>query len=132
MDAYATERNDQRLIFGDPARARSKSRATASERRRESDDEVRNNISPEFVPVFDAVRGRIRDSERRSRTEAFLEWVHDHSADVDEILNRQLTEDLRRLEREERVLVRQFQRKRGSAKAAKVSRFAAAFDEVPF
>lgn len=66
--------------------ARSKSKAirktSAIERRQESDDEVRANIPEELVPVFDAVRKEISGGPRRSRTEAFLEWVEAHPGEV--------------------------------------------------
>ena len=55
---------------------------TAREKRKESDDEVRNNLTPELVPVWEAMKSKIRPSARMSRTEAFLQWAHDHSADV--------------------------------------------------
>jgi len=57
-------------------------RSTAKERRAESDDDVRINIDPELVPIFDRVRRTIKGSAHRSRTEAFLEWVHDHPDQV--------------------------------------------------
>lgn len=55
---------------------------TAREKRKESDDEVRNNLTPELVPVWEAMKSKIRPGARMSRTEAFLQWAHDHSADV--------------------------------------------------
>lgn len=57
-------------------------RTSKSERRQESDDEVRANLPEELVPVFDATRKTISGSDRRSRTEAFLEWAEAHPEDV--------------------------------------------------
>jgi hypothetical protein len=57
----------------------SKGRASAAERRGESDDEVRGNIPPELVPIWDRVRRQIHAGPRTRRTEAFLEWVHDNA-----------------------------------------------------
>jgi len=37
---------------------------------------------PELVPVFRKVKHLIHGSAKRSRTEAMLEWSHDHSDDV--------------------------------------------------
>lgn len=54
--------------------------------RLESDDEVRANLPPELVPVFDAHRARFKDSPKMSRTEAFLHWV---SENPDEIIYEQ-------------------------------------------
>jgi hypothetical protein len=57
-------------------------KASAKERRAESDDYVRGNLPPELVGVFDRVKGTIKGSARRTRTEAFLEWVQEHPEDV--------------------------------------------------
>ena len=51
---------------------------TVKERRQESDDAVRSNIPAGMLPVFDAVRTKIRGGPRRTRTEAFVEWAHEH------------------------------------------------------
>jgi len=82
-------REDQRLI-----RARSapqKKRSTATERRRESDDEVRGNLPRDLVPVFDAVRSQIKGGPRRTRTEAFLEWAEE-SPDAVELMRAEAAE----------------------------------------
>lgn len=52
--------------------------AKASVRRSESDDEVRSNIAPELVPLFERVKKSIRATGRKSRTEAFLEYAESH------------------------------------------------------
>jgi len=57
-------------------------KTTAKERRAESDDYVRGNLPPELLGVFEQVKGKIRDSARRTRTEAFLEWVEEHPDEV--------------------------------------------------
>ncbi len=57
-------------------------RLAADERRGESDDEVRQNIDAELVPVFDAVRKKIGKVAGRSRTESFLHWVHEHEGEI--------------------------------------------------
>lgn len=57
-------------------------KASVKERRSESDDYVRGNLAPELVGVWDRVKGRIHGSARRTRTEAFLEWVQEHPEDV--------------------------------------------------
>lgn len=59
--------------------------ARAAEKRRESDDEVEGNIPRELVAVWRKVKSRIKPSEHMSRTEAFEHWVHNHSAEVQEI-----------------------------------------------
>lgn len=62
-------------------------RRTAAEARAEDDDEVRRNLPPELVPVFDRVKRSIRGDKHRSRTEAFLEWAE---ANPDEVLGVQM------------------------------------------
>lgn len=59
-----------------------KARATAAERRAESDDEVRRNIPAELVGLFNKVRRGIRPSARMSRTEAFMKWAEENPEEV--------------------------------------------------
>jgi hypothetical protein len=49
---------------------------------RESDDEVRRNLSADLVPAWEARKSRTRGTQHMSRTEAFLEWVHNHPNDA--------------------------------------------------
>lgn len=51
---------------------------SAAMRATESDDEVRQNISPDLVSLFNRVRGQIKGSKLQTRTEAFLQYVADH------------------------------------------------------
>lgn len=85
-------------------------RRTPAERRSEAEDEVRANIAAELLPVFEQVKGKIRAGARSSLTEAFLQWVHDHSAEVAEILYSGEAETLRELERNEAALSREYAR----------------------
>jgi hypothetical protein len=81
----------------------SRLRSTAGERRAESDDEVRSNLHPTMVPVFDHVRRHIKGSPRMSRTEAFLHWAEENpdeviglmQHDADRYLNQLLAEQAR-------------------------------------
>ena len=57
-------------------------RSTARERAQESDDAVRSNLEPEMLPVWERVKRGIRGGPRRTRTEAFLEWVGEHPDEV--------------------------------------------------
>lgn len=79
--SVAEERKYQRELRKSEAANRASaraSRASSATRRAESDDEVRGNIPPELVPLFDRVKRSIKASPRRSRTEAFLEYVEAH------------------------------------------------------
>jgi len=60
------------------AKERRKERASAKVRRAESDDEVLKNIDPSLHPLFHRVKGTLRNKPRMSRTEAFMQYVHDH------------------------------------------------------
>ena len=73
------------------------------EREAESDDEVRRNLSPDLASVFSKVRKHIKGSERRTRTEAFLEWAEENP---DEIYAMQEQRAAREIER----LVKEYQR----------------------
>ena len=73
------------------------------EREAESDDEVRRNLSPDLASVFNKVRRQIKGSERRSRTEAFLEWAEENP---DEIYAMQEQRAAREIDR----LVKEYQR----------------------
>jgi hypothetical protein len=63
-------------------RKRSKQRTTKRERITEDDDEVRNNLPPELVPVFNLIAKKIKAGPRHSRTEAFLEWAEAHPEEI--------------------------------------------------
>lgn len=52
--------------------------STRIERQSESDDEVRANIPPELLGLFERVKRGIKGSPRMTRTEAFLRYVEDH------------------------------------------------------
>jgi hypothetical protein len=72
----------------------------------ESDSQVRSNIPHDMIPVWVAVRGRIKSTPRRSRTEAFLEWVEEHQGEVRRILDRQIEREVDDLVTHERELRR--------------------------
>jgi hypothetical protein len=60
--------------------------SSRAERKNESDDEVRANISPELVPLFDKVRRHIKASARETRTEAFLRYAEEHPDEVLDVM----------------------------------------------
>jgi hypothetical protein len=88
LDAAAVARAEldaERKYQAEIRRIEASNRARASARvvrasvvRSESDDEVRGNIPPELVPLFESVKRSIRASDRKSRTEAFLEYAEAH------------------------------------------------------
>lgn len=59
---------------------------SAAEQRAESDHEVEANLSPDQLLIWSKVKAKIKGSARRSRTEAFLEWMAENGSDVARIL----------------------------------------------
>lgn len=80
--------------------AAERARMRLAERIRESDDEVARNLSDELRPVWQKVRGRIKPSPRRTRTEAFLEWVEEHPGDAARIYDEHIARTMPREETE--------------------------------
>lgn len=64
------------------ATGKKQSYSTAKERRQESDDEVRSNLPADLLPLFEKVRGKIKGSAKKSRSEAFLEYAESHPSEV--------------------------------------------------
>lgn len=84
---------------------------TKREARQESDCEVQGNIEePGLRVVWEQVKGRIKGSARRSRTEAFYEWVAEHPAEVYAIQERDTERAIEALEREEQKMRRELAR----------------------
>ena len=82
-DALVKLAHEYRLIRrAEIARLRKGPGVTKRERRSESDDEVLYNIPPELVPTWEHVKRGIRGNDRKSRTEAFLEWVELHPSEI--------------------------------------------------
>lgn len=81
--------------------AAERARLRLAERVRESDDDVRRNVSGDLAIVWERVKHRIRPSSRRTRTEAFLEWVQEHEAEAGRILDEHAAERFEREESEE-------------------------------
>ena len=97
-------------------------RSTAAERAAESDDEVRANIERELLPAFEAWRRRVRATPRMTRTEAFLQLVHDNPADAARLyFEAQERAALEEVEENEREYAER-QRRAPAPRAAKVAR----------
>lgn len=63
--------------------------ARAAELLRESDDEVRNDLTTEDERLlFELVRTHIKATPRMTRTEAFFHWMHDNASNIPGILAR--------------------------------------------
>ena len=70
----------------------------------ESDSQVANNLPSDLLPVWRAMKSRIKGTPRRSRTEAFLEWVEEHKGEVQRILDKQIEADVAALVEQEAEL----------------------------
>ncbi len=101
-------------------------RTTYKERAQESDDAVRSNLPRELRGVFDRVRRHIKGSRHRTRTEAFLEWAHEHPEDV---LSYQGDESDREVAR---LIAEREQYERQLRKTAPRARARRAAGDVPF
>jgi hypothetical protein len=81
-------------------------RTTAHERRQESDDEVRAALDPDMLPLFEKVKRKIRGTDRMSRTEVFLNMVHESPELVLEAIEELSQRELNRLLAEEKRLAK--------------------------
>lgn len=83
------------------ARANKKaaSKATARERRQESDGEVLANVGPQYHALFRRVRGQIKGSDRWSRTEAFEHYIQEHPDEVHAAMSRDIDREMARQQR---------------------------------
>lgn len=95
LDAFRAEQRERIA-----ASRRPKLRRTAAEAREESDSEVRANLPAELHAVWRAVKGAIRGSARRSRTEAFCEWVEANPEEVLALQYGEAEHDVARMVRE--------------------------------
>lgn len=87
----------------------------ARERAHESDDQVAVNLPPELLPVWRERAPKTKPTDRATRTEVFLDWVHNHSSDVARIISRDVDRQIADLEREQRAAGRAL-RRRGPVK----------------
>jgi hypothetical protein len=69
------QRDLRRIEAANRQRRKEHPHATHIERRAESDDEVRSNISSDLIPLFDKVKRAIKATPRMSRTEAFASYT---------------------------------------------------------
>lgn len=108
-DELRAARSEWRSFYG-----RKRSSVTAKERRQESDDEVERNLPAELVPVFRKVRGSIKAGPRRTRTEAFLEWVENNTDDAHAIVYDAVERDVAKMVREHEAVARRLRKTRGA------------------
>jgi hypothetical protein len=105
----------KRIERGNRERHFATKRASSTERRSESDDEVRTNIPAELVALFERVKRGIKGSPRETRTEAFLRYAEENPEEVLAILDDKSEAVIRDLERQEREAARYARRRRYTA-----------------
>lgn len=96
-------RDARRLAHGKTVSSGSRRR---TERQGESDDEVRMNIPPELVALFEKVKRTIKASPRMSRTEAFLKYAEEHPREMLEAIEDKTERLVRELEQRHREAAR--------------------------
>jgi hypothetical protein len=77
--------------------AERRGRTKRSERLSQSDDEVRGNIEPHLIPLWEKTKRQIRGSERMSRTDAFHQYVEEHPEEVWEVQEQAVERELAEL-----------------------------------
>ncbi len=133
LQAERAFRAEMRRIEGaNVARKREEKKRTAAERRGESDDEVRANLPPEYLELWERVKRGIRGSDRMTRTEAFLRYAEEHPEELLAGIEDRTEAMIREYQARERVVARGARRgpKRAEVRARVVERMAAG--DVPF
>lgn len=131
--AYAAEQKYQldlkEIEQGNRSRRRERApRASAKERRSESDDEVLANIPAEYAPLWERVKRSIKADAHQSRTEAFLKYAEEHPREVLEAADDESERALHALIRE-----REQTERRATERRPKRRRYTAAeLADVPF
>jgi hypothetical protein len=96
------QRDLRRIEAANRQRRKEAPAITGIERRNESDDEVRANIPPDLVPLFERVKRGIKASPRMSRTEAFLHYAEENPDEVLEVIEDKTDALIRELEAQHR------------------------------
>jgi hypothetical protein len=135
MAAAEQARRDQASVRRvDSHRRKAEAKAEAHEQRRESDDEVRQNLDADLVPIFDQMRSKVQARPGMSRTDAFTHWIAENESEVwpirEHIAQVQLGELMRAQRKADQAHARELgaqrQAERAERKAAKPRERAAA------
>ena len=90
-------RRTERIYSGGAKGGPGLKRAKPSERAKEEREEVTGNIPQALVPVWERMQRKIKATPRMTLTESFLQWAHDHPADVLRIQEKEIERDVERL-----------------------------------
>jgi hypothetical protein len=122
------QREMRRIDSGHRQRRKEHRHATYIERRDESDDEVRQNIQPEMLGLWERVKRGIKGSPRESRTERFLRYVEENPGELLLVLEDRTDALVRELEQREREAVKAM---RGAGRTAREGSAAPAYVPLP-
>ena len=105
--------------------------------RAESDDQVRANLPPELLPVWERFKNRVKTRvPGKSRTEAFMEWVEENEDEIvsamGDIAERQARETFERGESEAEYQERLKREQRRQPKKAAAWEYEALDEAIPF
>lgn len=102
LDAERTYQATIKRAAAKPKLARADVVRAARERAAESNSTVEGNLPRELIPVWRKRASLTKSTERATRTEVFLQWVHDHPADVERIMLADIDQQVEKWVREER------------------------------
>jgi len=102
---YAETSHEQRSLRVSPTQP--KKRLTAAEARGDSDDAVASDLPADLLPVWAVMKRTIHGTRNRTRTEAFLDWVHESPDEVWSIREAHAEKKLAALLRQEQELHRE-------------------------
>lgn len=91
-DERKHQREIQRIEAANKDREKKRPRKTAGERLAEADQEVVQNLPPELIPVWHHFKDKVKGSKRRSRYEAFMDFLHDRPEAI-EFVQRRIEQD---------------------------------------
>lgn len=103
LEAEEKYRADMRRIEADNRNARRAEKQIRRGRHHalsQSDDTVRGNIPSDLVPLWERVKGRIKGGDRKSRTEAFLQYAEEHPGEVYAVIESRTDELIAEMERQ--------------------------------
>ena len=128
-----------RLERGAKESEKERKSARRGERRAESDDEVRSNLEPELVPLFERVKKTIRGSDRMTRTEAFRQYAEENPGEVyaaqEAEAEKALRRDVRKVRRAPRAALeveRELVRELGGRRRARAAGGRGDLTDLPF
>ena len=100
------QRDLRRIETSNRQRRKEHPHATHIERRAESDDEVRMNLPPDLISLFERVKRGIKGTARLSRTEAFFAYVEERPDEMLEAIDDKTEALVRELESRQRAEAR--------------------------